>query len=289
MISAMVSPSIVGAKTLSHSRIRAIDTHAHIFLRDLPMAQGRRYAPDYDAPPAQYLGHLAANGIDRGVLVQPSFLGTDNSYLLGALQSHGDILRGIAVVDPDVSPASLIALHQSKIRGVRLNLIGQPTPDLSTPVWRAHLRHLADLNWLVEVQIEAARLQAIAPSILAGGPRLVIDHFGRPDTQLGIQDPGFRYLLGLGKTRRTWVKMSGAYRLSGPDSQSGGILATNAAKALIGSLGVDRLMWGSDWPHTQFEKVATYPSARAALDLWVPNQKQREAVLVQTPRALFGF
>ncbi len=45
----------------------------------------RRRAPcGYDATPEDYLGMLDANHIAHGVLIQPSFLGADNSYLVAA-------------------------------------------------------------------------------------------------------------------------------------------------------------------------------------------------------------
>ena len=59
-----------------------IDTHAHVFARGLTLAEGRRYAPDYDAPVEDYLRRLDENGLSHGVLVQPSFLGTDNGFML---------------------------------------------------------------------------------------------------------------------------------------------------------------------------------------------------------------
>ena len=63
-------------------RIIAIDAHAHVFVRGLPLAQQRRHAPDYDATVDAYAGHLLSNGVSHAVLVQPSFLGTDNSFFL---------------------------------------------------------------------------------------------------------------------------------------------------------------------------------------------------------------
>ena len=66
--------------------ITGIDAHAHVFSRALNLAATRRYTPGYDAMLAQYLTHLQNHGLSHGVLVQPSFLGTDNSYLLAALQ-----------------------------------------------------------------------------------------------------------------------------------------------------------------------------------------------------------
>nr|CUV26796.1 protein of unknown function [Ralstonia solanacearum] len=40
----------------------------------------------YDATLPAYLAQLDAHGLSHGVLIQPSFLGVDNSYLLAALE-----------------------------------------------------------------------------------------------------------------------------------------------------------------------------------------------------------
>jgi predicted TIM-barrel fold metal-dependent hydrolase len=55
------------------------------------------------------------------------------------------------------------------------------------------------------------------------------------------------------------------------------------------SFGVGRLMWGSDWPHTQFEKVADYSKVRTELQDWLPDFRERKAVLIDTPASLFRF
>ena len=68
----------------------AIDWHAHVFLRSLPMAADRRYTPRTDAPLALLRRLLSHNRMAGAVLVQPSFLGTANEFLLSALQE----LRG---------------------------------------------------------------------------------------------------------------------------------------------------------------------------------------------------
>ena len=81
---------------------KTIDTHAHIFKRGLPMAPGARYTSDYDAPVEAYLKQLDDNGMSHGVLVQISFLGTDNSFLIDGLKQAKGRLRGIVVVDPEI-------------------------------------------------------------------------------------------------------------------------------------------------------------------------------------------
>ena len=68
--------------------ITAIDSHAHVFVRGLPLAPQRRHAPDYDATPADFGALLDAHGVSHALLVQPSFLGTDNRFLLDAIRAR---------------------------------------------------------------------------------------------------------------------------------------------------------------------------------------------------------
>ena len=114
---------------------------------------------------------------------------------------------------------------------------------------------------------------------------MVVDHFGRPDGKLGVDDPGFRYLLTTGAERRTWVKISAPYRNG--DAGAGEATALKAYPMLRDSLGLDRLVWGSDWPHTQFEKSQTLAGNRAFLDRMVTDAAERQRILVVNPALLF--
>jgi predicted TIM-barrel fold metal-dependent hydrolase len=71
-----------------------IDSHAHIFEVGLELAPVRRYAPTYNATVDDYVSVLESNGVQHGVLVQPSVLGTNNDYMMQALRKHRDKLRG---------------------------------------------------------------------------------------------------------------------------------------------------------------------------------------------------
>nr|WP_198969864.1 hypothetical protein [Xylophilus sp. ASV27] len=55
---------------MPESPVTAVDTHAHVFVRGLPLAAQRRHAPGYDALPRDYLAHLDRHGLSHGVLVQ---------------------------------------------------------------------------------------------------------------------------------------------------------------------------------------------------------------------------
>ena len=278
---------MVGRPALAKEEILAIDTHAHVFARDLPLTSDRRYAPAYDATLADYLGMLDRNGMSHGVLVQPSFLGTDNAYLLEALRREPRRLRGIAVVAPETAPDELRRLDRAGVVGLRLNLVGQPDPDLADETWRRHLAEVAALGWQVEVHAEARRLPQLLPPLLRAEVPVVVDHFGRPDPRLGVDDPGFRHLLTFGTTRRVWVKLSAAYRNGGDGA--GERTARAATPLLRDAFGPDRLLWGSDWPHTQFEKAINPAATRHALDAWLPDLAERRIVLADTPARLFRF
>lgn len=275
-------PSIARAAVTALVTPLHVDCHAHVFERSLPLAERRRYSVDYDATPAAYVAMLAANGMERGILVQPSFLGFDNRYLLRAIALRPDALRGISALDKATSFDAMRDMAQAGIVGIRLNLIGRADPELQSSEWRRHLDRVAMLGWQVEVQCEAARLPRLLPALVGSGVRIVIDHFGRPDAKLGVADPGFSYLLDSAGTGRVWVKLSGAYRV-------GAVVADKAAPLLLAAFGPRRLVWGSDWPHTQFEREATPFAARASLDRWVPDLNVCKTILSHTPAALFGF
>ena len=267
--------------------IAAIDSHAHVFARGLPLAAVRRHAPDHDATLAEYLGLLDAHGVSHGVLVQPSFLGTDNRFLLGALRACPARLRGVAVVDPATADDALLhAMAEAGVCGIRLNLVGMPLPDFSRPEWRQLFARVQALDWHVELHRESRDLFLAAQPVLDAGCALVVDHFGRPASSDIAADEGFAWLLGAASSRRLWVKLSAAYRNWPPASSAP---ARDAAQALLEALGPARLVWGSDWPHTQHRELADYTAAHAALADWVPDVDARRQILVDTPAHLFKF
>src|SRR5260370_11245989 len=252
--------------------------------RGLQLADSRRYAPGYDAPLDLYLQQLDENGISNGVLVQLSFLGTDNSYRVQCVLAARGRLRGIAVVDPNVTSDDLNRLNDSGIVGLRLNLVGKPLPDLASPAWGGLLEHAEKLQWQIEVQRAAIDLAALAPALLAFGVNVVLDHYALPNAGTGAADPGFVALTKLGQSRRLWVKVSAPYRIADDRNR----IAREAFVLLRGSPGAPRLLRGSGRPHTQFESTQTYARALAAFAEIVGDPDDRTAIL-QNPRGLFRF
>lgn len=268
--------------------ITGIDSHAHVFRRDLQLIGARRYSPEYDATLDQYLEHLQTHGLSHGVLVQPSFLGTDNSYLLAALKQAPQQLRGVVVLEPSISRSTLNDMAQLGVVGVRLNLIGKALPDFRDSAWQGFLSAIADLDWHIELHREVQDLPGLIQQLTPFGVKLVIDHFGRPDAKAGLDQPGFSELLEAGSKGSIWIKISGIYRLGGTPQQNIDF-ARRALPLLEKSFGLHQLVWGSDWPHTQHEQnidFATVVEQLRALEL---SAQASASLLAQAPRRLFGF
>lgn len=254
----------------------AVDTHFHVF--DIGVAvEGARYVPGYDAPLARWRAAAGAAGVGRGVLVQTSFLGTDNARLLRELDAQPDLLRGVAVVGPD-APATLIQdLHRRGVRGVRLNLSGRTT---AIPEWSAASAlwdTLGALGWHVELHTDIGALPAVMGQLPSHLP-LVIDHMGKPDA-VRRDDPTVVGLVRQAATRPLWVKLSGPYRLQGRDPGA-------LAKLWQGELGSAPLLWGSDWPFTNHEHEASYNVLHRALFDWLDEPTALQ-VLCDNPNALY--
>src|SRR5262245_37548136 len=174
-----------------------IDSHAHVFRRDLPLAPGFRHKPEHDAELPEFLAILDAHGITHAVLTAPSFFGTDNSFLLAALRAAPARLRGTVIVADRVTQEELAAMDRDGVIGVRFNMLRRDDlPDLRSPPWQRVLRDMAYLDWHVEIYVEGPRLPSLLVPALDAGVRVVVDHFGSPDPARGVHCSGFRALLG---------------------------------------------------------------------------------------------
>jgi predicted TIM-barrel fold metal-dependent hydrolase len=257
-----------------------IDTHAHVFTAGGALAPSRRYTPSEEAPLARYLSELDGVGIDRGVLIQPSFLGTDNSYLLACL-SQSERLRGVVVVDSDVDDKILAIMKGAGVVGMRLNLLGMDTKFVQQDPWQELFARVGRAGWHIELHTDAEYLPPLLDALWPSGAAIVIDHFGRPDPQQGMADPGIRALLDRAESGRIWVKFSGPYRCGGD--------TTAYAGAYLKHLGVHHIVWGSDFPWTQHSYGMNFRKSRDWLDSWIPDPDQRREILGASAAKLFQF
>jgi 2-pyrone-4,6-dicarboxylate lactonase len=258
----------------------AVDTHAHVI--GTRWIDERSYTPS-PASQEAYIRMLDDTGMARGVLVQVSVHGTDNSLMLQALQAHAQRLRGIAVIAPDLPDARLHRLKDAGVVGLRLNTTtggGVGIGDLDR-----YEALCVELGWHLQFLVAPGQLLPLARSIGKLRVPAVFDHMGYVHAGPGM-DEAARTLLQMVRDG-AWVKLSGAFRLSraGPPYVDTIAFASALAEAAPG-----RCVWGSDWPHVSFRGVM--PNTGDLLDLlaeWVPDPQAREAVLVDNPVRLYGF
>jgi len=265
----------------------ACDSHAHVISADraaYPMVGHRAFTPP-PAPEDAYLAMLAATGMGRGVLIQVSVYGTDNSYLLDVLRRHPDRLRGVVVVDATISDQALQEMHELGVRGVRLNVLvsgGVGFDALETLAAR-----VAPLGWHIQLFMNVQDLPALLPRMKRLPCPCVVDHIGHMPAGSTVAAPGFQALLRMAGDRGWWVKLSGAFRISNDHAQYCDV--TPLVHELIRVV-PDRLVWGSDWPHVGLN--AHMPDTgvlRNLLPIWAPDSDLRQRILVANPAALYGF
>ena len=255
-----------------------VDAHFHLFPAG-EAAPGARYVPPYAADYETWSAAAGAVGVRRGVLVQPSFLGTDNTRLCAELRAHADTLRGIAVIDPACTPDQLRQLASCGVRGIRLNLSGV-SHELGA--WRdagAVWDEMDRLGWHLELHTDIGGLPYVLTQLPAMIP-LVVDHMAKPAT-VSASDPTMALLRARARLSPVHVKLSGAYRLHGLDA---GVVA----RMLHDELGPQSLLWGSDWPCTNHEELADYPKLLGSLYEWVGPQAATQA-LSTNPAAVYGM
>jgi predicted TIM-barrel fold metal-dependent hydrolase len=248
----------------------AIDSHAHVFSARAPAVRGARYRPAYAATLAAWRSAWAGAGITHGVVVQPSFFGTDNREMRAAVASDLDHLRGVAVVEAGADTETLAALHADGVRAIRLNLKG--VDDYSTyamPPWAGLFERVHASGWHVEIHVDTGRLAEIAEAFADVAVALVFDHFGSPGDR--TRDATFAAVARLAKSRDVWGKLSGPYRLEGGEPRE-------LAARWLDTVGPDRVVWGSDWPWTSHEGGQDYARLRGALDEWVDARVARAAL-----------
>jgi predicted TIM-barrel fold metal-dependent hydrolase len=271
----------------------ACDTHAHVFgpAVQFPYADDRSYTPP-DAPLPKYLAMLDAVGFDRGVLVQGSAHGRDNSAMLDALARQPDRLRSVAVADETVTVETLRRWNELGVRGLRFNHFfrdGQLHYRGGVPLTAAQTLSpvMAELGWHLQLWIDVKDLPGTIPVLKAIGLPVVIDHMGRTDARAGTRTDGFQSLLRALGEGWCWAKLSGAHRISqdAPDYPE----AQPFHEALVAA-NPERLVWGGDWPHPRVE--GTMPDVGHLFELfqeWTSDSVVRQRILVANPAKLYGF
>jgi predicted TIM-barrel fold metal-dependent hydrolase len=258
-----------------------VDTHAHVWTADMPLPPNAWFKPPGDATVEQFVATLEKHGVKYGVLSAVGFFDDYNDYTLEATRRYKH-LRTTVIVPPTIDPYIMRMMRDDGAVGVRLQWRHiRRLPDITAPEYTKFFRRVRDLDWHVHINQEAALLEEPIAVLQAAGVKLVIDHFGHPTRGEGAASRGFQAVLRAVDAGRTWVKLSGGYRLESPD------VARDCARALLARAGPERLLWGSNWPFAAFEHSMRYEQAIAAFKDWVPDGNSRRTIGGETAMKLY--
>ena len=168
----------------------ATDCAVHVYgdTKRHPYWEGRTYTPEPATVP-ELKQVMRALGFDRVVVVQASTYGTDNSCVVDSIRELGNGARGVAVIDDKTTEASLDAMHQGGVRGIRLSLGNQGATNPAA--LRQRLKTTAERmksrkGWSMLISGSPATLEVVRVELAAFDMPIVIDHFGEPRVADGV-------------------------------------------------------------------------------------------------------
>ncbi len=228
-----------------------VDAHLHVWKADpdYPDQAATTVSPACDVPLELLEGYMAEFDVDRAVIVQPVFPGSDNQYVVECARTDPDRFAVVCVVDPTRADAAR-QLEQwageTVCRGLRLRpvlpaeerVFGDPA---SFALWETAAR----CNLVVSILARDKHIDQIRNLAQQfSSVQIVVDHLAHPPS-LAVKD--CQNLLSLSDCGNVAVKVSGQpyysqQRYPYSDCQE-------LFSAVRDRFGADRMMWGSDFPH----------------------------------------
>lgn len=265
----------------------ACDSHIHIFdparFAVLPDSQFPERASVTDYRLAQ-----KRLGTSRTVIVTPRPYGTDNRITMDAVAQFGiENARGIAVLRPNVSAHELRTLADGGICGVRFTVHNPQASVVQIDTIAPLANRIADLGWHVQLHLRADQIVQAADILKHLPTTLVFDHMARLPQPEGTRHPAYGIIMDLIEKGRTWVKISGPYqdtKVGPPDYDDVGVVARAFIRAAP-----QRLVWGSDWPHTTEKDKPDDANLMDLLAAWCGDDAIVRQILVDNPRSLYQF
>jgi 2-pyrone-4,6-dicarboxylate lactonase len=264
-----------------------VDTHAHIFDRfeKYPLASSRKYDPPVCGREAWLALHEAL-GVARGVQVNATPYGFDNSITEDFLREHPGRFAGVATVPPDVPEGTLRRLDRAGFRAARC--MDQFANAATTAMLEPLAKRIAPLGWHLEINIaKSSDWVDLEPRLARCPVPLVFDHLGRPRGAEGVDAPGFRVILRLLTGRdECWTKISSWYRLSDSGPPDYADMAPFVRKLL--SERPDRCVWGTNWPHPGLHSAMPNDADLVdLLDSWLPSDAVRAPLYATNATKLY--
>ena len=253
-------------------RMNYIDAHVHVWTADTtryPLAAGfkKENMKPASFTPEELFMHSKPSGVGRINLIQMSFYGFDNSYMLDAIAKHPKVFVGTAVINP-LGKNPVGEMDELAKKGVRAFRIHPKLTEEPIEKW------LRPEGYKKMFAAGARNNQAIAcligPDALPELDRLckefpdtpvIIDHLARIGADGAIRDEEVARLCAMAKHKRVMVKVGAFYALG--KKQPPYTDLAPLIKQVVTAFGPQRCMWESDCPF-QIQGEHTY---QASIDL----------------------
>ena len=232
-----------------------IDSHQHFWQVgrfDYPWMTSDLGVLYRDYLPADLAPILRSKGVEKTVLVQASNSVAESRWLLNLADDNSFIAGIVGWVDlmsPDVeSQLDELTVHP-KFKGVRHLVESEPQDDwLIQPAVLSGLRRLATYGLSYDLLVHTRHLKYV-PQVAESYPNLalVIDHLAKPPIAKSEIREWSEALKPLASYPNIYCKMSGLVTEANWTSWQTNDLRPYVEFALE-SFGVDRLMFGSDYP-----------------------------------------
>ena len=300
----LAGPGVRAALAADDDFTDLVDAHVHVWTPDTiawALAPGFTKA---DMQPASFtaeelLANCRPHGVSRVVLIQMSFYGFDNSYMLDCIHRHPAAFAGVGIVDHE-KPGVATEMKELKERGVRgfrlyanrTNAAGWADSAGMQAMWECGAAEnlamclLADPDALAPIAAQVARFPKTP---------VVIDHFARLGMKGGLDTPeseaDTERLLKLADYPEVNVKVSAFYALGAKKPPYDDLAPL--VRRLRDAYGSKRLMWATDCPY-QLEKGAAGETHSYAASLELVRDRldflsrgERLDILRNTARRVF--
>ena len=271
-----------------------IDCHVHVWTDEFdrfPLAPG--FSPEEMKPavftPEDLIAVAEPCGVDRIVLVQMSYYGTDNSYMLDAMRTYPGVFGGIAVIDPNAADVEeqMTRLGEAGVRGFRIQPGRSPAGDwLDTPGYRRMFARAAATGQSLCCLINPDSLPAL-DRMCAAYPQttVVIDHLCRLGIEGEVREEDVTALCALARHGSVKVKVSAFYALGRKRPPHDDLLPL--IERVVAAFGARRLMWGSDCPYQVQDETYEDGLALVRDRLTLPSAQDRDWLLWRTAEETF--
>lgn len=234
---------------------KIIDSHHHFWdttkldypwMPPPPSVLQRNYLPE-DLQPL-----LAVNGVEATILVQAHQSVEEANFLLDIAAANDFVAGVVAWVDltsPNVGDVLDELMKRPKLVSIRHQV--EDDPDVA---WLSRedsirgLREVAERGLRFDLLVKPPHLKYVVPlAELVPDLRMVVNHIAKPLIAQGVMEPWASEMSAIAEIPSIFCKVSGMVTEASHQNWSVEDLKPYA-NHIVDTFGVDRIMFGSDWP-----------------------------------------